>query len=685
MLRRLHVCLLLVAGTASLASAAPVPVVPPDPLPKGATARFGTPYFRGPHAFGVTFSADGKRLLAHSTSNFGRADKQSLSVWEADTGKKIPFKFNPPPKLDQFPWVGSVLAPDRVVWMCQQHAGTGKPSEIVVTDLEGQVLNRVEVEGQAFLYISPLPNTFAAAAVTSDGGYAAVTLNSGQAVAAYDLASGKRVLDEKFDKADQPSVCFAQDRKTLFVKQTGKPIRRFILSAGKELPPLEGTDSKTDKLAASPDGKWVVTVKFPTSKQIDGKWQVEYPKVLEVYDGAKGKRVGELEVGSMVTHFTFADNGSILVNTQAIRPPLPPKYTLATWDVATRKRVREVPAISAPLAVSPDGKRFVSGAPLQLFLRDADGKLLVDAGGHAGAVSWVAFAADGKTVSTAGGTEVMTWELDGRRKSRVPVPELQHTTLSIGSAADRLTWFAHSAEAAPKPTLFGWDAEKNAIGYKIPVEQSRGWVFTPDGKHLVSVRGDLAKQRNIVTVHEIATGKTLREWSFPYPAGAYPFYGPHTAAGRFIATAEVGTIKMIDALTGEEFATVKHPFDKPPTGLNLAVSPGNDRLAVIEKGKVSVYEPKSGKLQAQHSFTDAMPLAMKFSPDGKQLVLWDTRGEGEGSYATVWDFGSPDAKPRKLVAESWSVATCAAFSPDGKTLAVGYQDGTTLLWDVIAK
>ena len=38
----------LSAALCSTATAAPVPVAPPDPLPKGATARLGSLAFRGP-------------------------------------------------------------------------------------------------------------------------------------------------------------------------------------------------------------------------------------------------------------------------------------------------------------------------------------------------------------------------------------------------------------------------------------------------------------------------------------------------------------------------------------------------------------------------------------------------------------------------------------------------------------
>lgn len=691
--------LCVVVAVCGRVSAAPVPPAVPDPLPKGATARLGTPHFRGPHTGGLTFSPDGKRLLAFSDTS-GRAEKQSLRTWDADTGMVLSSKFGTPANLDRFFWVGSVLAGERVVWLCQQALGATKPSEIVVADLAGKVQNRIEIEGRALLYVSPFPGSFYPSAVSDDGAFAVVSLDNGRAFAVYDLTSGKKLLTEKFDVVDQPTTLFAQDRKTLFVRSRGKSIRRFELPSGKELAPLEGTTPASDKLffsvdkvAGSPDGKLIVTQPALVTKVVDGKALVEQPKALKVYDGKTGKQVGEIGAGPMVMGFVFADADNLLVSVQVLRPLQPPKLVFEKWNATTRKRVWDAPATGHSLAVAPDGKRFVSAGPSQLFLHSAaDGKLLVDAGGHPSFVTWIGFSPDGKTVTTAGGPDVMSWELNGRRKSRVSVPELHTSALHIASTvSDHLTWFATTHEETPKPMLFGWDSEKNAIGWKIPVEQPRGWVFTPDGKHLVSVRGDPAKADNIVAVHDISTGKSLREWSYQRPAGSHaPFSGPHRVCGggRFVATAEIGVIKLFDARTGKEFAAVKHTFDKPPATWtpNIEAAASGEKLAVIEQFKtVTIYEVKSGKLLARHSFPQATANGTRFSPDGNRLAVWSVRGEGEAGAVAVWDLETPDVKPRTFVAEAWSVATCVAFSPNGATLAVGYQDGTALLWDLTAK
>jgi WD40 repeat protein len=53
----------------------------------------------------------------------------------------------------------------------------------------------------------------------------------------------------------------------------------------------------------------------------------------------------------------------------------------------------------------------------------------------------------------------------------------------------------------------------------------------------------------------------------------------------------------------------------------------------------------------------------------------------------VCDAESSATPPRKLDGHSGSNyrAWCAAFSPNGASLAVGYADGTALVWDLSAK
>ena len=83
---------------------------------------------------------------------------------------------------------------------------------------------------------------------------------------------------------------------------------------------------------------------------------------------------------------------------------------------------------------------------------------------------------------------------------------------------------------------------------------------------------------------------------------------------------------------------------------------------------------RPGRPSAGHSRIPVAVSAAAFSPDGKTLLT----GCEDGT-ARLWDVGNTDTPSAPLLHQAWILAV--AFSPDGKTVLTGSEDGTARLWD----
>jgi WD40 repeat protein len=631
----------------------------------------------------------------------GRDDKQELSVWDAGSGKALSQNLRVPSGIDLKDGSGSVhsmLLGDRIVWLVNPGNNGGSP-EVIVADFEGKVSKRFEVEGRPSSGIIQERDEFSRVAVAPSGSYfafATATSNT-RMVTVYDLDTGKHAFNVKNKlMGGTPQVCFPRGRDVLFMKFGDKPIRRFDTVTGKELAELIGTDDEVTQVAESPDGKWVVSGKRYTWKTVKGEPQPYQVKVLEVRDGKTGKLVGQLNIAGAPQFFAFAGRETLIVQTTQPRGTAG-VATFSRWNVADQKREWEVPGTGNGLVISPDNKRFATIGTQSIFVYNAEtGEREFDPTGHSGPVEWIAFSADGKTVTTAGPGEIITWTTTGQRKQTVAVPELRRADPEFLysnriTRGNELVWPTRT-ESEPKVTIFGWDREKNAIGWKFSGVPSALQVSTVDGKQVVCVRPDPKQPRDdIVTVYDGPTGKQLGEWSCPRPkAAAMAHSWPRTISGegRFVIVGGDSPVLILDAETGKEHARIatdaakNHPGDRPPS---FAVSADGAKLAIRDRTKIEIYDTKTGKVQATHAIKENSNFMMKFSPDGKTLAMWHDSAPWLASTVLVWEFGVANALPKPLTTEPWLGTSCVAFSPDSKTLAVGYADGTSLLWDLTAK
>ncbi|MHC4725359.1 MAG: protein kinase domain-containing protein, partial [Planctomycetota bacterium] len=281
------------------------------------------------------------------------------------------------------------------------------------------------------------------------------------------------------------------------------------------------------------------------------------------------------------------------------------------------------------MAVSPDGKRIVSGSvDKTVKVWDAaTGAELITLRGHEGGINSVAFSQDGKRiVSGSEDKTIKIWD--------------------AATGAEVMTLRGHSDEV-------------------------RGVAFGPDGKRIVSGSFDAT-----IKVWNATNGDELMSIRGHECKIGHVSFSPD--GGRIVSGSIDNklrgdqTIKVWDAATGAEVMTLRGHSDWiwsiafSPDGKRIISSSADDTIILWDGSTgAELMTLRGHKLEVYD---------VAFSPDGKRIVS----GSSDGAIK-VWD-GSTGAELMSLVGhenEVWSVA----FSPDGRHIISSSEDKTIKVWD----
>jgi WD40 repeat protein len=222
-----------------------------------------------------------------------------------------------------------------------------------------------------------------------------------------------------------------------------------------------------------------------------------------------------------------------------------------------------------------------------------------------------------------------------------------------------------------------------------PIELADGFgmaAFAPDGKTIVLTTGGRAAGESRIRLFDAQTGKeTTTLAAEPKASIFFPAFSPDSkriAAEVRNLEETASTIRVWDRDTGKEVAVLK------PAEASLALYPdfsasGGFVTAIAKGGTAYVWNVASGKVVVKHSFgASGSARAVAISPDNRLASMTGTPG-GDLPQNLSDDDPVHHLQPRVIL---YDLATgklietliCppgfpakAAFSPDGKTLAVG--------------
>jgi WD40 repeat protein len=466
-------------------------------------------------------------------------------------------------------------------------------------------------------------------------------------------------------------LAFSPDGKVLAAKNSGLSAGIHLLDISRRGALLAAftigaAPSHTGgSMAFSPDGRLLAAVGWGGAAATDrGNFAL--------WDVTKKRRVGTFQTERPSWEVAFSPDGK----TVAIGGWM---GTGELWDVATRRRVRVLPAQKGwalALAFSPDDKTFATCGDDQTVrlwdratwrvvatLRDLD-RHEASRGGN----PRLAFGPKGKKLATASDVSavVTLWDTLGGKKIAT-LRGHKRGVESVAFAPDGATLATGSLDGSVKLWSATHTDEGAAFG-KLGSEVL-AVAFAPDSKTLATGDAD-----GTVTLWNPASGPetaALRGHSGPVRSVAFSRDGKTLASGssdRTVRLWDVTSHHTVVTLTGHKDHVWCVAFS--PDGKALA-SGGED-------GVVKLWDIATRQETATLPTGAGVVMSLSFSPDGRTLAL----GTDEDA-VKLWDVAAKH-EVASLPAHRGSVTT-TTFSSDGKVLATGSRDGTVVLWDVAAR
>ncbi len=442
-----------------------------------------------------------------------------------------------------------------------------------------------------------------------------------------------------FDK-DNKALIIGDEQNILFCDIASGVVTRRIENPG-----------AVYRFALSPDGKTLASQGL--NKEELAKNSIQGENSVHFWDVATGKKRNTIEatekskeankgVAAQLSSFAFSPNGMILFTSSidgTIGANGAYKGTLCAWDLDTAKELRS----------------FESEEFIHRFSCAPDGKTLAFIGG---------------------GQTVRLWDpTTGKETREHPGP--RHAYNNLLGLAIHPNGRILATGSLPEPDVRLWNTATGRQELRIKLEGSRvlGLHFSSQDGQLITL-GDDKK----LTHWDPISGQKQRQVQTPikerYRSIALAHDGKTYASSLKTDQIDIQKVIIWDAVTGMEIREVGWASQIN----SLAFSADDRSVYCWDQHKIYVWDVATAKLTREFLAGDRQIYEGRFAPDGKWFVCC-----GRAGSLILYEMNTGKAVQRLDIEGMQDEPPSFAYSPDGRTLALGVSDGTIHLLELATR
>lgn len=442
-----------------------------------------------------------------------------------------------------------------------------------------------------------------------------------------------------------------------------------------------GHDARVAEVAFSPDGESLASV------SVDGTVRLCYLKTRNT------QRTLDKHA-AQVTAVAFSPNGRFLAwGTD--------DGVAKVWDLVGDEIAMTFTAttVKTTTSAAPEGKKFFSLAfsPSSRTLAAACGDTTVRLWnldtkqetiltGHTDQARTVAFLPDGSTLASGGrDNAVRLWDLATCTQRDALIG---HTSAvqSLAISSDGGLLATGSADLTAMLWEIGRQNEMETLEVEAPIQRM---AFSPGGSLLALVEEGMPDQTAFppddpwdTSQEELAQSVRLlntgdHQGQLPSLTVQQGIRSIAVSAGGVLAVATgEQEVRLWNITTQKEYEPIR---SETAVGIAVVAFAANGELLVagMDNGHLSGWDSRDRKRVFSFKVGQQSVKCLAVSPDGQTAAV--VTGD-EKTLAKVWDLNSGQLL-HTIVGDAGFEARSLAFSPHGKILAVGYQEGRIQLWE----